>query len=175
TGVQTCALPICTAIRPAEFDEFFTAEGNRTGTAVAGTYVDLGLIEEFHDFGQSSFGSDGVSCSATARGTRGRISAAIPTDGARRPSVRAHSVARPVPEARPGLAVEPVTLHRHPARDDGIDHPLAGILEAAFMHDAARGRIDHPARDMQDLDVGRLESEIDQRVRRLGRIASVPV
>ncbi len=36
------------AIRPAELDEFFAPERHRTGAAVAGADVNLGLIEKFH-------------------------------------------------------------------------------------------------------------------------------
>ncbi|SIT57465.1 conserved hypothetical protein [Mesorhizobium prunaredense] len=81
----------------------------------------------------------------------------------------------PVPQARPGPAVEAVALDRHLAGNDRVQHALAGILEAAFVDDPARGRIDHPRRGMQHLDRRLLEGEVDQRMRGLRRIAALPV
>ena len=43
------------------------------------------------------------------------------------------------------------------------------------MDDPARRRIDDPGRDMQHRDAGRAEGEIDQRMRRLGGEAALPV
>ncbi|CAH2403830.1 conserved hypothetical protein [Mesorhizobium ventifaucium] len=81
----------------------------------------------------------------------------------------------PVPEAGPGLAIETVALDRHLAGDDRVQHALAGILEAAFVDDPARGRIDDPRRGMQYLDSRPLEGEVDERMRGLRRIAALPV
>src|SRR5690606_8045643 len=41
------------AIGAAELDEFLAQERHRAGTAIAGTDIDLGLIEEFHGSGLS--------------------------------------------------------------------------------------------------------------------------
>ena len=81
----------------------------------------------------------------------------------------------PVPQADPGLAIEPVALDRHLAGDDRVQHALAGILEAAFVDDPARGRVDDPVEACSTWIDGRAEGEVDQRVRGLRRIAALPV
>ena len=81
----------------------------------------------------------------------------------------------PVAQAGPRLPVEPVALDRHLAGDDRVQHALSGILEAALVDHAARGRIDDPRRGMQHLDRRLLEGEVDQRVGGFGRIAALPV
>jgi hypothetical protein len=48
-GPDIAAAPTIAAIRPAEFDEFFTPEGHAAIPAIAGADVDFGLIEEFHE------------------------------------------------------------------------------------------------------------------------------
>ena len=45
---DVAAAPAVAAVRPAELDEFLAAERHRAGAAVAGTYVDFRLVEEFH-------------------------------------------------------------------------------------------------------------------------------
>ena len=68
-----------------------------------------------------------------------------------------------------------ITLDRNLAGNHRIQHALSGILEAAFVDDTARCRVNHPAGDMQPVDRGRPEGEIDQRMRRLGGVATLPV
>ncbi len=81
----------------------------------------------------------------------------------------------PAPQADPGLAVEPVALDRHLSGADRVHHALAGILEAAFVDDAARRGVDDAARDVERVDRRCPERQIDQRVRGLGGIAVPPV
>ncbi len=46
---DVAAITAVAAVRPAELDELLTPERNAAVSASAGLYVDLGLIEKFHD------------------------------------------------------------------------------------------------------------------------------
>src|SRR5262245_34215954 len=81
----------------------------------------------------------------------------------------------PASEAHPGAAVEAVALDRHLAGDERVHHALPRILEAAFVDDPPRSRVEDAARDVERINRSGAEGEIDQRVRGLGRIAVPPV
>src|SRR5690348_209811 len=95
----------------------------------------------------------GVRCEAPSARTAGRpVGFGIASTLSSRGGWTARSEMHPVPEAGPGLAVETVALDRNLPGDDGIEHALAGVLEAALVDDAARRRVDDPGRGVQHLD-----------------------